>query len=379
MSRLLVAMSGGVDSSVAAALLVAEGHEVVGVTMRLWEGGTDSGCCSVAEIDDARRVADQLGIAHWVWSFTDDFDEHVVAPYVAAHAAGLTPNPCVECNRHLKFGRFLRRSAQLGFDAVATGHHARVGLEGGRWRLRRGADAEKDQSYVLYVLGQAELARCRFPLGHMTKAEARARARSLGLRTAEKPDSQDACFVLASGGRRRLLASRGRLHGGRVVDAAGVTVGEVEAVELITVGQRRGLGTGGAGGRRYALSVDPEAGTVLVGDVEDLLVSHVDVGALSWTHEAIWGEVHVQSSAHAVPVPGAVAPGPLGGTARVTFAERQRRVAPGQSVVLYRGDEVLGGGVVAVVSGSPAVPWARGAGAAPPTRPAAGRGRTGPS
>src|SRR4051812_6743360 len=167
--RVLAAMSGGVDSSVAAALLVEQGHEVMGATMKLWGGESDQGCCSVADVDDARRVAQQLGIVHHVFSFGDDFDTHVVAPYVAAHAAGRTPNPCVECNRHLKFDRFLWRAEQLGFDAVATGHHARVDFDGCRWHLRRGADAAKDQSYVLYMLGQAQLSRVRLPVGELTK------------------------------------------------------------------------------------------------------------------------------------------------------------------------------------------------------------------
>src|SRR3954451_13424403 len=158
--RVLAAMSGGVDSSVAAALLVEQGHEVMGATMKLWGGESDQGCCSVADVDDARRVAQQLGIVHHVFSFGDDFDTHVVAPYVAAHAAGRTPNPCVECNRHLKFDRFMRRAEQLGFDAVATGHHARVvQVSGGRSELRLGADRAKDQSYVLHRLDQASLAR----------------------------------------------------------------------------------------------------------------------------------------------------------------------------------------------------------------------------
>src|SRR3954470_6582428 len=170
--RVLAAMSGGVDSSVAAALLLEQGHEVMGATMKLWGGESDQGCCSVADVDDARRVAQQLGIVHHVFSFGDDFDTQVVAPYSPAHAAGRTPNPCVECNRHLKFDRFLRRAEQLGFDAVAPGHHARVraGADG-TWQLRRGTDRAKDQSYVLHVLGQGALARTLLPVGELTKDE----------------------------------------------------------------------------------------------------------------------------------------------------------------------------------------------------------------
>src|SRR5436190_19106489 len=166
--RVMAAMSGGVDSSVAAAMLLEAGHDVVGVTMRLWEGDVEGTCCSVAEVDAARRVAQQLGMDHWVFRFTDDFESRVVEPYAAAHARGLTPNPCIECNRHVKFDRLLRRADQLGFDAIATGHHARIHHDGGRYRLLRGADGAKDQSYVLYVLGQSQLARCLFPVGEMT-------------------------------------------------------------------------------------------------------------------------------------------------------------------------------------------------------------------
>jgi tRNA-specific 2-thiouridylase len=325
---------------VAAALLVAQGHDVVGVTLRLWDNPGDSGCCSVAEIDDARRVAHLLGIDHLVWTFIDEFDERVVAPYALAHAEGLTPNPCIECNRHLKFGRLLRRATQLGFDAVATGHHARVEGPGGGggYRLLRGADPLKDQSYVLYVLGQAELARCLFPVGVLTKAEVRARAAAMSLPTADKPDSQDVCFVTTAGGREALLSSRIPLHAGRVVDVAGVEVGRVDAVELVTVGQRRGLGTGG-GARRYAVRVDTAAATVTVGDAGDLLADSVELGALSWVDRPVTGPVEVQASAHGEPVRAT-----FDGTA-VRFDAAQRRVAPGQSVVMYRGDEVLGGGI----------------------------------
>src|SRR5579864_3130586 len=175
-------MSGGVDSSVAAASLVAQGHEVVGATLKLWGGASDSGCCSVADVDDARRVAEQLGLDHHVFNFTDAFESSVVAPYVADHAVGRTPNPCIECNRRIKFGLLLDRSLRLGFDALATGHHARVVADEGSARLRRGTDRAKDQSYVLSMLGADELVRVVLPVGDLTKAEVRARAKRLGLR-----------------------------------------------------------------------------------------------------------------------------------------------------------------------------------------------------
>ncbi|MBV9412757.1 MAG: tRNA 2-thiouridine(34) synthase MnmA [Acidimicrobiia bacterium] len=336
--RVLAAMSGGVDSSVAAAMLLDAGHDVVGVTMRLWEGDVEGTCCSVAEIDDARRVAQQLGIDHWVFRFTDDFEARVVEPYAAAHAAGLTPNPCIECNRHVKFDRLLRRATQLGFDAVATGHHARLRRGDGRVHLLRGADPAKDQSYVLYVLGQRQLERCLFPIGEITKADVRARAAELGLRTAAKPDSVEVCFVTASGGREDLLRTRVGLRPGRVVDTHGAVVGRVDATELVTVGQRRGLGIGG-GDRRYALSVDPAAGTIVVGDLADLMTDYMELTDLTWVEAPAHGEVQAQTSAHGAPLDAEFE----GST--VHFADPHRRVAPGQSVVLYRGDEVLGGGI----------------------------------
>ena len=227
--RVLVAMSGGVDSSVAAALMLQEGHEVVGATMKLWGGPSDSGCCSVADVEDARRVAQQLGIAHHVFNFTGDFDRDVVEPYVAGHAQGLTPNPCIACNTHLKFDRFLDRALLLGFDAIATGHHARVvePAAGHGWQLRRGRDAAKDQSYVLYMLGQAQLARLRLPVGEMTKDRVRGVADELGLRTAAKPDSQDVCFISKDAGRNGFLSDRMPVTGGRLVTTAGDDIGPV--------------------------------------------------------------------------------------------------------------------------------------------------------
>ena len=223
--KVLALMSGGVDSSVAAALLQSQGHDVTGVTLRLWGGETDSGCCSVADVEDARRVAAQLGIPHYVFNLSDDFGAAVVEPYVTAYANAHTPNPCVECNRSIKFGRALDRALTLGFDAVATGHHARVTRDPhGIYRLWRGADPAKDQSYVLYMLGQRELARSLLPVGELTKAEVRGIARERGLRTAAKPESMDVCFI-ARGERTRFLAARTPGRAGPVVDSAGTVVG----------------------------------------------------------------------------------------------------------------------------------------------------------
>ncbi len=339
--RVLIAMSGGVDSSVAAALVIEAGHRAVGATMKLWGGPSDSGCCSVADVDDARRVADQLGISHHVFNFSDEFERHVVEPYVADHAAGRTPNPCIECNRHLKFDRFLARAVQLGFDAVATGHHARVVAgPGGGWSLRRGADRAKDQSYVLHMLRGDQLGRVLLPVGVMTKADVRARAAELGLRTAAKADSQDVCFISRTGGREAFLGARIPLRPGRVLDEEGRDLGGVPAVELVTVGQRRGLGP--AVGSRYVVGVDPDAAVVRVGPVEQLMVDEVAVTAPTWVEDPPrpGEELDVQVSAHGSPVAGRWDP-----DGRVVLAEPIRRVAPGQSVVLYRGDAVVGGGV----------------------------------
>lgn len=347
--RVLVAMSGGVDSSVAAALLIAQGHEVAGATLKLWQGPSDSGCCSVADVDDARRVAQQLGIEHWVFNFGDDFERHVVAPYVQAHARGLTPNPCIECNRHVKFDLLLARARRLGFDAIATGHHVRR-FEGadGRWRLHRAVDRAKDQSYVVHMLGPDVIGSCLFPVGDLDKSEVRSRAAALGLRTADKPDSQDVCFIEGTrGGRRAFLGSRIALHRADVVDPAGERVGSVDAVELVTIGQRRGLGVSG-GPVRYAVEVDPAAGRVVVGPPGALLTDVIgldDVVLHASVDEGAAGLLAVQCSAHGAALPVSSVRDLGGGRLDVHLAAPQRRVAPGQSVVLYRGDVVLGGGI----------------------------------
>jgi tRNA-specific 2-thiouridylase len=353
--QVLVAMSGGVDSSVATAMLVEEGHEVVGVTLKLWGGESDSGCCSVSDVDDARRVADQLGVEHLVFNFGDDFTTHVVEPYVADHAAGATPNPCIECNRHLKFDRLLVRAKVLGFDAVATGHHARIEPvgPGGERRVVRGVDAHKDQSYVIHMLSGEQLERVLLPIGGLTKDEVRARATELGMRTADKPDSQDVCFITrAGGGRSTFLGSRIPLRPARLVDAEGAEVGSVDAVELVTVGQRRGLGLGGDGEPRYAVSVDVPSATVVVGRADELLVDEERLTGVGWVDAAArsmaTGGVGVtaQASAHGSPIAVGGVDEVAGGQIVVRWDTPQRRVAPGQSVVLYDGDSVLGGGTV---------------------------------
>jgi tRNA-uridine 2-sulfurtransferase len=340
--RVLCAMSGGVDSSVTAAVLAEAGHEVHGVTLRLWGGESDQGCCSVADVEDARRVADHLGLDHHVFNFGPDFDRHVVEPYVAAHADGRTPNPCIECNRHLKFDRLLARADALGFDAVATGHHARVvrRADGSR-RVARGADVAKDQSYVLHMLDQAALARVLLPVGDLTKAEVRRRATELGLRTAAKPDSQDVCFIQASAGRQGFLGDRLALTPGRVVDTGGRQVGAVDAVELVTVGQRRGLNLQGQHEPRFVTAVDVGTATVTVGRKEDVLVDGHRLTDLVWADRPVRGSLLVQGSAH-----GPVLPATLHSDVLV-WDTPQPRIAPGQSVAFYEGDEVLGGGVVA--------------------------------
>jgi tRNA-specific 2-thiouridylase len=351
--KVLVAMSGGVDSSVAAAELKAAGHEVVGVTMRLWGGESDTGCCSVSDVDDARRVAQQLNIDHLVFNFSDDFDKHVVAPYVQAHVDGITPNPCIECNRHLKFDRLSERARLLGFDAVATGHHARIERDDeGTLRLTRGADDAKDQSYVVHMLDQAELAYTMFPVGHLTKAQVRERAVELGLRTATKPDSQDVCFISKTGGRETFLGNRIPFRKAEVVNEDGTPAGKVEALELVTIGQRKGLGIPGGGPKQYVVEVDTPNARVVIGEESSLYRNSVDVAQIIWSDSGdlerlkTTGDVLVQSSAHGAAVSATVeilGPDSL----RIHWAQPQRRIAPGQSIVLYNtiNSYVLAGGI----------------------------------
>ena len=334
-------MSGGVDSSVAAGLLMEAGHEVVGATLKLWGGTSDSGCCSVADVDDARRVAQILGIDHHIFNYTEEFERHVVEPFIAAHVAGDSPNPCIECNRHIKFDLLFERAERLGFDAVATGHHAQVLARDGLHYLVRGADERKDQSYVLGYLNEQQLSQLLLPIGAMTKDAVRIEAERLGLRTWNKPDSQDVCFIEASKGRESFLAQRIEFTPAKIVDVqSGEVLGETGAAELMTVGQRRGVLPGRDGAKRYVARVDIAQRRIEVGRLEDILVSSIRLNeeSLSFAHEPLvdGSVVLAQWSAH-------------GRVQRATLRHDEnwwleldapaRPVAAGQSVVMYRTDE----------------------------------------
>jgi len=334
----MVMMSGGVDSSVAAALLREQGHDVTGVTLTLWGGDSDSGCCSVADVEDARRVAAQLDVPHYVFNFSDDFDAHVVNPYVDAYATGETPNPCVECNRAMKFGRALARARQLGYEAIATGHHARIVDTPSGPALARARDAAKDQSYVLYMLGPDELAQTRLPIGELTKAEVRERARALGLRTADKRESMDVCFI-TRGGREAFLGARIPRREGTIVDEHGLVVGTHDGIDAFTVGQRRGLGVA-VGERRYVTDIAPASATVTVGPRTQLLRDRVQLRDVRLSR-SVPVPVLAQARAHGTPFAASL----LGD--ELVFAQPQPRVAPGQVVALYDGDICCGGGIVA--------------------------------
>jgi tRNA-specific 2-thiouridylase len=348
--KTLVAMSGGVDSSVAAALMVEAGHEVIGATLKLWQGpngeAPTAGCCTVSDAEDARRVAAQLDIPYYVLDYTDDFRAGVVDPFIDSYLAGRTPNPCVECNRTVKFSRFLDQAAELGCDQVVTGHYARVEDSPDGWRLKKGVDPAKDQSYVLYMLGQVELPKVRFPIGDLTKVETRAMADRLGLRTAAKHESQDICFVGAGDYRLFIDTQTDRqAQPGPIVDRDGTVLGRHEGIAGFTIGQRKGLGVA-VGEARFVTSIDPAAATVVLGRREDLLASGAELRGVSWVagHQPSDGAVEVKIRYNSPAIPASLAAGRATGT--VMFDEPQESVTPGQAGVVYRGEDVLGGGTI---------------------------------
>lgn len=348
--RALVAMSGGVDSSVAAALMLEEGYDVVGVTLKQWEGIDGSmptaGCCTLADAEDARRVAAQLGIPYYVLDYVEEFTRAVVEPFAEAYLSGITPNPCIECNRRVRFAALLDRTKELGCDVLVTGHHARVEHHDGVYRLRKAVDHTKDQSYVLHMLDQEALARIRLPIGEMTKSNVRARAAEMGLRTASKPDSQDICFV-ASGDYREFLASRHRevVAPGDVLDTDGEVVGRHGGTAGFTIGQRKGLGVA-VGSARYVVDITPTDQTITIGTYEDLLTGRCVVEEMSLTHKppSIGDTVGVKVRYRSEPVDATVVG--TGDRWEFSFDEPQVRPAPGQSLVMYEGEFVLGGGII---------------------------------
>lgn len=346
MTRVVVGMSGGVDSSVAAALLVEQGFEVIGVTMHL--AGSESRCCSLDDADDARRVAERLGIRFYVANYKDRFREEVIEPFADAYLAGKTPIPCVACNDRFKFDHLLARAKALGADAVATGHYARVERDpSGEPRLLRGADARKDQSYFLFRLTPAQLRHTHFPIGALTKPDVCARARALGLATAEKAESQEICFV-PDGDYARVVGEirPGRARRGEIVDSeTGRVLGTHDGIHHFTVGQRRGLGGGGSEAR-YVVRVDAITNRVLVGPASALGARGARLSGVSWTRgEAPERELRasVQVRYKHAPV-AAVVTASADGSARVAFDEPVRAVSPGQAAVFYRDEELLGGG-----------------------------------
>lgn len=354
--KVVVAMSGGVDSSLTAALLVREGYEVIGVTMRLSDDARDfnededRGCCSLKAVDDARKVADTIGILHYVMNFRDLFQKTVIDYFIDEYAKGRTPNPCIACNRYVKFEGLLQRAMELGAEAVATGHYARIDADQitGRYRLCKGVDVTKDQSYALYHLNQKTLHRFMMPLGNYTKVETRKLAVELHLPVADKPDSQEICFIPDDDYKAYLEEKAPNvLKPGDIVDLHGKVLGRHKGVPLYTVGQRRGLGIA-AKTPLYVVGLDLAQNQVIVGGNEDVFATELIAKDMNWiVVDQLVKPMKVGAKIRYGAKEGDATVYPLAeGVVKVVFTQPQRAITPGQSVVFYDGDAVIGGGVI---------------------------------